>query len=507
MATFLFSLACVALGFGLGGIYLTKEPGPTAIGNLLMAGILIISAILVSVVSVRRRQVGLARRAWGRAFLHAVIAAIVTGGILLAASRLTYEWDLTKPRIYTLSKFSRQVLEELSVDIDAVYAGNPAASGQERVLIERFAQASDRFRLRIVSPQELSPEAARQIERSGSQLVFYSGGSARRVPAVTERYIIQTVLDFSMRASTTLCFVSGHGEPSLDGYGAKGLSALRGNLEREGFPTSDLLLAAQAGVPDTCEIVVIAAPERELLPVERDSLTSFLTEGGRLLVFSDPGRPLEPKELLEEKGVSALDAVVVDEESSLFGSEAKGTEPIVNRFTDYHPVVQGLTERTGVVLSGVRPLILRGADPKGFLYSDRTSRIEAFAGENREGDPVGELALPSWMQRGTGPFPLGASVQWQTDSGKEARVVVFGDIDFATNRLLGALYNEDLVMNAVYYLADREDRIHIRPKVEDLYQAPLIPEKTFAAFHSVALLIPEAILILGLVIWFRRRHL
>jgi hypothetical protein len=505
MPTFLFSLACVALAFGLGGVYLSKEPGPTAIGNLLMAAILIISAILVSVVSVRRRQVGLARRAWGRAFLHAAIAAIVTGGILLAASRLTVEWDLTEPQIYTLSDFSRQVLEELSVDIDAVYAGNPAASGQERVLIERFAQASERFRLRIVSPHELSPEMARQIERSGSQLVFYSGGRARKVPAITERHIIQTVLDFSMRAKTTLCFVRGHGEPALDGHGAKGLSALRGNLEREGFPTSELLLAAQAGVPDTCEIVVIAAPERELLPVERDSLSSFLTEGGRLLVFSEPGRPLEPRLLLEGIGVSALDAVVVDEDASLFGSEAKGTEPIVNRFTDYHPVVQGLTERTGVVLSGARPLVLRGADPRGFLYSDRTSRIEME--EDREGSPAAETALPGWMRRGRGPFPLGASVQWQAASGKETRVVVFGDIDFATNRLLGALYNEDLVMNAVYYLADREDRILLRPKVEDLYQAPLIPEKTFAAFNSLALLIPEVILILGLVIWFRRRRL
>ena len=505
MPTFLFSLACVALAFGLGGIYLSKEPGPTAIGNLLMAAILIISAVVVSVVSVRRRQVGLARRAWAKAFLHATIAAIVTGGILLAASRLTYEWDLTEPRIYTLSEFSRQVLEDLPVDIDAVYAGNPAASGQERVLIERFAQASERFRLRIVSPQELSPEMARQIERSGSQLVFYSGGRARKVPAITERHIIQTVLDFSMRANTNLCFVRGHGEPSLDGHGAKGLSALRGNLEREGFPTSELLLAAQAGVPGACEIVVVTAPERELLPVERDSLKSFLTEGGRLLVFSEPGRPLEPKQLLEEIGVSALDGVVVDEDASLFGSESEGTEPIINRFTDYHPVVQGLTERTGVVLSGARPLILRGAGPRGFLYSDRTSRIEMDA--DHEGDPADEKALPGWMQQGRGPFPLGASVQWQTASGKEARVVVFGDIDFATNRLLGALYNEDLVMNAVYYLADREDMILLRPKVEDIYQAPLIPEKTFAAFHSLALLIPEVILILGLIIWFRRRRL
>ncbi len=507
MAGFLFSLACVALAFGLGGLYLSKAPGPTAIRNLIMAGILIISAIVVSVVSVRRKQVGLSRRALVRALIHAGIAIIVTGAILLAASRLTHEWDLTEPRIYTLSEFSRRVLDELPVDIDAVYVGDPAVSGHERLLIERFAQASERFRLKIVSPQELPPEAARQLERSGSKLVLYSGGRARKVPAMSERVIIQTVLDFSMRASTTLCFLRGHGEPSLDGHGANGLSSLRGLLTREGVKTTELLLAAQPGVPDDCEIVVVAAPEKELLPAERDRLKSFVDDGGRLLVFSEPGRPLEPGELLEELGMSALDALVVDEASSLFGSEAKGTEPIINRFTNYHPVVQGLTERTGVLFSGARPLILRGADPKGFVYSERTSRIEIPAEGGKERDGGKTAPPPRWMRGNNGPFPLGASLERSTDSGDEARIVLFGDVDFATNRLLGALYNEDLVMNAVYYLANREDQIQIRPKVEDLYQSPLIPENTFAAFHSIALLIPEAILILGLFTWFRRRRL
>jgi len=252
--------------------------------------------------------------------------------------------------------------------------------------------------------------------------------------------------------------------------------------------------------------VVVAAPEKEFLPAERDSLKAFLNKGGRLLVFSEPGRPVEPGALLREQGMTAFDGLVVDEESSLFGSEAKGTEPIVNRFTDYHPVVQGLTERTGIVFSGARPLILLGADAKGFVYSDRTSRTE-IPSEGKEGDGQETAPLPTWVRMDRGPFPLGASLERPTEGGKEMRVVLFGDVDFATNRLLGALYNEDLVMNAVYYLANREDRILIRPKVEDLYQAPLIPEKTFAAFHSIALLIPEAILILGLAAWFRRRSL
>lgn len=507
MAAFLFSLACVALAFGLGGIYLSKEPGPTAVGNLLLAGVLILSAIVASLVSVRRQQVGLARKLWRNALLHALIAVVVTGGILLAASRLRHEWDLTETRTYTLSDFSRRVLEDLPVDIDAIYAGDPAASRHERLLLERFAKASDRFRLQIVSPRELSPEAARQIERSGSQLVFLSGGRARRVPAISERYIIQTVLEYSTRADTTLCFLRGHGEPSLDEGGAKGLSSLQGLLTREGFLSSDLLLAAHPGVPDTCSIVVVAAPERELLPAERESLKSFVNQGGRLLVFTEPDRRLEPRELLEKRGISTLDAVVVDEENSLFGSEAKGTEPIVNRFTRYHPVVEGLTERTGVLFSGARPLILRGAEARGFVYPGRTSRIEMLAEEDAAGDPSGTEPLPPWMERSVGSFPLGASVEWTTDQGMEARIVVFGDMDFATNRLIGVLYNEDLIMNAVYYLAGRKDRIHLRPKVEDLYQAPLIPERTFAAFHSLALLIPEAILIAGLVVWFRRRRL
>jgi len=210
--------------------------------------------------------------------------------------------------------------------------------------------------------------------------------------------------------------------------------------------------------------------------------------------------------LLKEQGMSAFNASVVDEQSSLFGSETKGTEPIVNRFTSYHPVVQGLTERTGVVFSGVRPLILLGADAKGFVYSDPTSRMEMSA-EGKKGDVEETAPLPRWVNKDRGPFPLGASLERSTGGGKEMRVVLFGDVDFATNRLLGALYNEDLVMNAVYYLANREDQILIRPKAEDLYQAPLIPEKTFAAFHSIALLIPEAILILGLVASFRRRRL
>jgi hypothetical protein len=496
MAALLFSLACVTLAFGLGGVYLGKEAGVTTLGNLAAAA-----------ASIRRRQVGLARKVWGRALVNTLVAVVVTAGILVAASRLNFEWDFTKPRVYTLSDFSLRVLEDLPVDVEAVYVGGPKAPEQERLLLEAFARASKHFSLRIVSPQELSPEAARQIERGGSKLFIHAGGRPMRVPAPTERYIIQTVLALSTRQSTTLCFTTGHGEFALQGDGPRGLSVFRAMLEREGFQTSDLLLAAREAVPEECEIVVVAAPERPFLPAERERLKAFADRGGRLLVFTEPDRPLEPGPLLEEHGLSDIPAIVVDEDTSVLGSPIKGAEPIVNRFTDFHPVVDGLNERTGVVFSGAEPLVLRGGETHGFAYSSRTSRIESLGGGSvAERQEIVEN-LPPWMQRTTGGFPLGATIEWNTENGKEARIVVFGDMDLATNRLIGVLYNEDLVMNAVYYLASREDEINIRPKVEELYQAPLIPEATLSAYHSLALAIPEAILVLGLVIWFRRRRL
>jgi hypothetical protein len=505
MAALLFSLACIALAFGLGGIYLGKEPGPTAVINLVAAGILAICAIAATALSIRKRQVGFARRIWGRAFLNLLIASILTAGILVAASRMNVKWDLTEPRVYTLSDFSRRVLDDLSMDMQAIYAGGPNAPEQEKLLLNQFDAASEHFQLRDVPFQELDPKLARQIADGGSQLVIFAGGQPRKVPALTERYIIQTVLLLSMRADTRLCFVTGHGEFAVGRYDAIGLSALREKIEREGFQTVDILLAAKEAVPAECDIVVIAAPEKELLPAERVKLEDFTDRGGRLLVFSEPDRPLEPGPILEKHGVLDIPATVIDEEASLSGSTLTGTEPIVNRFADFHPVVQGLNEKTGVIFSGARPLFLRGQDPNGFVYSSATSRIEMP--ENAKKGEDGAANLPSWMRRKTGAFPLGATIQWATDNGKEARIVVFGDIDLATNRLIGVLYNEDLVMNAVYYLANKEDAIHIRPKVEELYQSPLIPEATLSAYHSLALLIPEAILVLGLITWFRRRRL
>ena len=54
-------------------------------------------------------------------------------------------------------------------------------------------------------------------------------------------------------------------------------------------------------------------------------------------------------------------------------------------------------------------------------------------------------------------------------------MVVIGDRDFASNRLLEALYNRDLFMNAVRWLANDEKRIALGDKALDPEPGPADP--------------------------------
>jgi len=490
----LVSLACVALAFGLGSIYLTGTSNLATFVNLALAGVLGVAALLRGLSSGRGVSRGPGRTAWLRGLARVVVALTVTAGLMALAASVDATWDLTERRAYTLTPYTREVLAELPVDVEAMLAVGDSQEIEARLLLEQYAEASDRFRLRVISPRALDRQGQRL--QGPSRLILRAGDRTRRVPYLSERHVTQTLLEFVGATGSTLCFLTGHGEPDLEERAGNSLSVYRKTLEREGFRAVPLLLAAEEEVPERCEVVIVVAPERPLLAAEAEALARSYAAGGRLLVFLEPDRPVEPAGLLEAQGIRAPAARLVDRESRPLGSPDEATELLINGFVA-HPVTQGLGRQTRVVLSGVRPLAPHGLAARGFAFSSRQSRSL----------PLQDGGEPPARE---GPFAVAASARasvGEGDASREARVVVFGDADFVTNRYLGLLYNEDLALNAVYHLAGRDDEIRIRPKAESFYQVLLTPERTLAAFQSFALLLPQGILMVGIAVWWRRRRL
>jgi ABC-type uncharacterized transport system involved in gliding motility auxiliary subunit len=87
----------------------------------------------------------------------------------------------------------------------------------------------------------------------------------------------------------------------------------------------------------------------------------------------------------------------------------------------------------------------------------------------------------------------------------EARMVVFGDADFADNQFEKAGGNSDLFLNAVNWLASQEARITIRPKQREASRLVLTEEDArFLNLFSMNGL-PMLVLAIGLSVWLVRR--
>jgi ABC-type uncharacterized transport system involved in gliding motility auxiliary subunit len=87
----------------------------------------------------------------------------------------------------------------------------------------------------------------------------------------------------------------------------------------------------------------------------------------------------------------------------------------------------------------------------------------------------------------------------------ETRVMVFGDSDFASNNVGGVPGNLNLFGNAVNWLAQQEDLISIRPKEAGDRRITLTSNQLYWMQWLTIVLIPAAVLVVGVAAWWRRR--
>ena len=89
---------------------------------------------------------------------------------------------------------------------------------------------------------------------------------------------------------------------------------------------------------------------------------------------------------------------------------------------------------------------------------------------------------------------------------ERARLVVFGDSDFATNQFVDVAGNGDLLMNAVSWLLNERDQITIRPKSAQFRPLELAPGDEFWIRWVSWLVVPFIPILAGVVVWWRRRR-
>jgi ABC-type uncharacterized transport system involved in gliding motility auxiliary subunit len=430
----------------------------------------------------------------------AVTLAVVAilGFLNFLGYRYHKRFDVTAEKLFSISDQTRKVLGSLKQDVKVIYFSRNES--ELRDLIEEYRDVSKRVTYERIDLQA-RPELAQQFGNppQGSTIVIAGNRRERLTTAPGEQELTNAIMKVTREQAKTVCFTEGHGEKSLAAGGADGYGVVDTALKNDNYATKTVNLLTTGQVPPDCSVLVVAGPKKALVSSEAEAVTKFLEGGGKALVAVDPDTDPELGGLLQSWGIELRnDTVIGDVIIPQLGRAA----PVVLDYGE-HPATKAIRDigRVGTVFPLSRSIKTDAAKTDVTV----TDLVKTSAGSFGETELKGGSAQLDEGKDTRGPLTLGVAATKKVGE-KEARLVVFGDSDFAASPYAGlpSLANRDLFVNAVNWLAEDEDLISIRPK------SPTNRSITLEAtqqnlFFLLALGLPLAVLGVGAGLWWKRR--
>jgi hypothetical protein len=423
-----------------------------------------------------------------------------------ATAHLDLEWDWTADERYSLAPATTAAVAALPAPVVATLYVDPDdnRARNTRLLLETLETASQgrveaRLRLLDESPEDVE---LYQITASNT-VVLRMGERAETVTRPSEGTIYEGLRRLTGDHGSVVYVARGEGEGDLNRDDDVGFSGLAAALATEGFDVREMVTAAIAEVPADADAVLLVAPHRALRPEAIAAFEAYLRRGGRLVALLEPGVDSGVEALLARYGFEMPDAVIVDPASGPVEGDPPGVNPIVFNWAT-HPATRGLDGTRMAFFRRARPVLAARKpeaddDLRAVALSSRRAWLAPNAAAVQHGaapETVDEPREDYWPILSVGSYP-------RPDG--EARIAVFGDADFASNRYLRALYNLDLLLNTLHWVAQREADITLRPKALTPDQYPLTPQQSLDMLYGVGLLVPELCLVAAAWTWVRRR--
>jgi len=490
--------------------YILTRQFDTAFQVILALFVLGIAAgILLDPARVRRLLSGRQARYGSNALLVSVAVIGIVGVINYLVYQNPKSWDLTEDQKYSLAPETVKILGELKqpVLLKGFYTPNLSGSRDNiRPLLEQYqVHSGGKLTFEFIDPNK-NPAAARQygITKDGS-LVVVMGDQTTVVQPVSEQDLTSALVRLANPGTRTVYFLTGHGEHDLTASTDTGYSQVAASLKAKNYTVNALNLVQTGKVPDDAKAVVIAGPQLALSADEVKSLQDYQAGGGSLVVLYEPTLttkiksgtdPLETY-LSQNWGISFQDDLVVDFTSTL---------PLAGLASSYadHPITQRLQGQT-TIYPTARSMAIT-------TPSDATKTVTALvnSGQSSWGETDIQKVIDTdqaQYDQGTdfpGPLPVGAVGQ---DSKTGARIVVFGDSDFADNSYYFSYANGDMLINSIDWAAKQDTLIDLTPKQStSRFVVPPSVQTLGLVFLVTIILLPGGALGSGLVIWWRRRR-
>ena len=428
----------------------------------------------------------------------------VMGVLAWLSTQYTIQSDWTVNNRNSLSSPSIELLKKLStpVEITAYATENDVIRQRISELIKKYQHHKADTSLTFINP-DTRPDVAREegITTDGELIIHYNN-RRESLTALDEQSFTNALQRLTTSEQRWVVFLTGHGERSANNDANFDLSLFSDELKRKGINNQPINLIESPTIPKNTSLLVIADPKSALLPGEISIIKQYVTSGKPLLWLTEPGSTHNKNILNDLFGISALQGIVVDATTQMFGIN----DPTYALVAEYpnHPVTQQLQAMS--LFPGAAGL--KSNDNASFTTSPILSTLERSWTEI--GDISGDIQFDNDSDETQGPINIGYELTRKVTvdgqlSETNQRIAIIGDADFLSNAFLGNGANLDLGLNLVQWLNQDDNLIDIPAKTA--VDTSLNVSQLWTLIFGLGFLIvlPLVFIATGIIIWLKRK--
>ena len=450
------------------------------------------------------------------------IAVVIVINMIVSTIPSKYsEIDISSQKLYSIGDETKKMLKDLEKDV-TIYQIAQSGSEDENIsnLLKKYEDESKHIKVEqkdpVVNPKFVSQYTSDDL--SANSLIVVCGD---RNKVIDYNNIYETSIDYQTYSSQTTGFdgegqitsaigyvtsenlpvlytVEGHGEKDMD-------SSIKEDIEKANMDIKSLNLLTEGTVPDDADCLFIDSPSTDFSSDEKDAIIEYLENGGKAMIFSDYTTEDMPNfdAILENYGVQRTEGVVFEGDKQHYAmqmpyylvptinSTDASSETASAGYYVLAPYAQGIKQLDDVRDTVKIESILTTSD-QAYSKTDLNSNTI----EKEDGDVEG-------------PFDLGVSITESLDDDKETQIVYYSTsnlMDSQTNQMVSG-GNEKLIIESLKWMTDTEESASVSIPSKSLEVSYLTITDYDAAFWKICTiaLIPGLFLVIGFVVWIKRR--
>ncbi len=434
-----------------------------------------------------------------------VITAILVF-LYLLSDLIPWRSDLTSSRLYSLSDQSRSLIRQVTNDFDIYVFWDKSfmssdvvyhLSDYQKNLLRAYADKNPHMKIHEIDPI-LNAEMTEKynIENPGT-VVFEYNGNRVKIPfkSISEinqgsgDIIYKGEIEFTGALKTLLAskpkivyVLRGHGEMHPGTQHEFGHSKIFQMLQDDNVKVMSLDLLKMREIPHDCGALIIANPEKPILPENLDKIKMYMQEGGNVLVMLEFKANYLVNDILKEMGLFFEPNMIVEDE--MYSENRITLVPIILSFKDittpllksslqlYMPTAVGIAQLPEQFLNPafnyiVTPLLRSSEFSYGEMSQDQVSKGKIIQDKDDAKGPLYPAFAVKRLE-----LDIITNADSITTNITESRMVAIGDIDFINNVNYMKYGNSDFFMNSLNFLLRREQNVTTRPKIN--VDAPII---------------------------------